>query len=149
MPQIDRIAAKPVYGSAPLKEFRYTSFGVIFLPPNFVTLYRTLETSSLLLLLLEYIPSEDLLYFLEARDHYEMNPSSSESSCTSRTPPTHSLLSSLDPDQLLSRTRSRLIASMFSQMYEAVGRCHNSDRFNRSRDLKPENLIVIDGGWTT
>jgi serine/threonine protein kinase len=113
---------------------------------NIVTLYRTLETSSLLLLLLEYVPGEDLFYFLEqARDHYEMDPSS-ESSCTSRTPPTPSLLSSLDPDQLLSHTRLRLIASMFSQMCEAVATCHNSNVFHR--DIKPENFIVTDG-WTT
>ena len=38
--------------------------------PNIVTLHRTLETPSLLLLVLEYVPGEDLFYFLEkARDH--------------------------------------------------------------------------------
>jgi serine/threonine protein kinase len=115
--------------------------------PNIVTLYRTLETSSVLLLLLEYVPGEDLFYFLEqARDHYETDPSSSESSYTSRTPPTPSLLSSLNPDQLLSRTRLRLIASMFSQMCEAVATCHNASVFHR--DIKPENFIVTDG-WTS
>ncbi|KAI0655911.1 kinase-like protein [Cubamyces menziesii] len=124
--------------------------------PNIVTLHRTLETSSFLLLLLEYVPGEDLFYFLEqARDHYEMDPSAadlsisppvSDSSCASRTPPTPSLLSSLNPAQLLSRTRLRLIASMFSQMCEAVATCHDHSVFHR--DIKPENFIVTDG-WTT
>ncbi|KAL7281261.1 hypothetical protein ACG7TL_004569 [Trametes sanguinea] len=124
--------------------------------PNIVTLHRTLETPSFLLLLLEFVPGEDLYYFLEqARDHYEMDPTSpdlstsppvSDSSCASRTPPTPSLLSSLNPAQLLSRTRLRLIASMFSQMCEAVATCHDHSVFHR--DIKPENFIVTDG-WTT
>ncbi|EIW63030.1 kinase-like protein [Trametes versicolor FP-101664 SS1] len=124
--------------------------------PNIVTLHRTLETPSFLLLLLEFVPGEDLFYFLEqARDHYEMDPSMtdlstsppvSDSSCASRTPPTPSLLSSLNPSQLLSRTRLRLIASMFSQMCEAVATCHEHSVFHR--DIKPENFIVTDG-WTT
>ncbi|KAI0743828.1 hypothetical protein C8Q80DRAFT_1107190 [Daedaleopsis nitida] len=124
--------------------------------PNIVTLHRTLETSSFLLLLLEYVPGEDLFYFLEqARDHYETDPATndlstsppvSDSSCASRTPPTPSLLSSLNPAQLLSRTRLRLIASMFSQMCEAVATCHDNSVFHR--DIKPENFIVTDG-WTT
>ncbi|KAI0930605.1 hypothetical protein AcV5_007273 [Taiwanofungus camphoratus] len=119
--------------------------------PNIVTLHRTLETPSFLLLLLEFVPGEDLFYFLEqARDHYEADPESdspsSDSSCVSRTPPTPSLLSSLNPAQLLSRTRLRLIASMFSQMCEAVAACHDHSVFHR--DIKPENFIVTDG-WTT
>ncbi|CDO69298.1 hypothetical protein BN946_scf184976.g17 [Trametes cinnabarina] len=124
--------------------------------PNIVTLHRTLETPSFLLLLLEYVPGEDLYYFLEqARDHFEPDPSSpdlstsplsSDSSCASRTPPTPSLLSSLNPAQILSRTRLRLIASMFSQMCEAVATCHDHSVFHR--DIKPENFIVTDG-WTT
>ena len=124
--------------------------------PNVVTLHRTLETPSFLLLLLEFVPGEDLFYFLEqARDHYETDPATidmstsppvSDSSCASRTPPTPSLLSSLNPAQLLSRTRLRLIASMFSQMCEAVATCHENSVFHR--DIKPENFIVTDG-WTT
>ncbi|PIL34178.1 hypothetical protein GSI_03889 [Ganoderma sinense ZZ0214-1] len=121
--------------------------------PNIVTLHRTLETPSFLLLLLEFVPGEDLFYFLEqARDHYETDPSTtdlstsppfSDSSCASRTPPTPSLLSALAPSQLLSRTRLRLIASMFSQMCEAVATCHDHSVFHR--DIKPENFIVTDG----
>ncbi|KAJ7594754.1 hypothetical protein C8J56DRAFT_448170 [Mycena floridula] len=111
--------------------------------PNIVTLHRTLETSSFLLLLLEYVPGEDLFYFLEqARDHYD-SESSSESS---HTPPTPSLLSNLHPSQLLSRTRLRLISSMFSQMCDAVAACHAQQVFHR--DIKPENFIVTDG-WVT
>ncbi|KAF9467294.1 hypothetical protein BDZ94DRAFT_1156439 [Collybia nuda] len=116
--------------------------------PNIVTLHRTLETSSFLLLLLEYVPGEDLFYFLEqARDHYDMDitPDTADSS-VSRTPPTPSLLSNLHPSQLLSRTRLRLISSMFSQMCDAVAACHAQQVFHR--DIKPENFIVTDG-WTT
>jgi len=122
--------------------------------PNIVTLHRTLETSSFLLLLLEYVPGEDLFYFLEqARDHYETelssSPGSTESSSSgssARTPPTPSLLSTMHPSELLSRTRLRLISSMFSQMCDAVAACHDQQVFHR--DIKPENFIVTDG-WTT
>ncbi|KAJ7874711.1 hypothetical protein B0H14DRAFT_2717247 [Mycena olivaceomarginata] len=110
--------------------------------PNIVTLHRTLETSSFLLLLLEYVPGEDLFYFLEqARDHYESSshtpdPTEPSSESASRTPPTPSLLSTMNSSQLLSRTRLRLISSMFSQMCDA-------QVFHR--DIKPENFIVTDG----
>lgn len=114
--------------------------------PNIVTLHRTLETSSFLLLLLEYVPGEDLFYFLEqARDHYD-NDSPNGSTESSHTPPTPSLLSTLHPSQLLSRTRLRLISSMFSQMCDAVAACHDQQVFHR--DIKPENFIVTDA-WTT
>jgi serine/threonine protein kinase len=116
---------------------------------NIVTLHRTLETPSFLLLLLEYVPGEDLFYFLEqARDHYEPeSDGSTESSISSsRTPPTPSLLSNMNPNQQLSRTRLRLISSMFSQMCDAVAACHDQHVFHR--DIKPENFIVTDG-WHT
>jgi serine/threonine protein kinase len=117
--------------------------------PNIVTLHRTLETSSFLLLLLEYVPGEDLFYFLEqARDHYESSshtpdPADPSSETASRTPPTPSLLSTMNSSQLLSRTRLRLISSMFSQMCDAVAACHTQQVFHR--DIKPENFIVTDG----
>ena len=111
--------------------------------PNIVTLHRTLETASFLLLVLEYVPGEDLFYFLEqARDHYDSDSHHSDS----HTPPTPSLLSNMHPSQLLSRTRLRLIASMFSQMCDAVAACHDQQVFHR--DIKPENFIVTDG-WAT
>ena len=67
-------------------------------PSDIVTLYRTLETPSYLLLLLEYVPGQDLFYFLEQScDHYEPEHPSSPSSAESHTPPTPSLLSSLNP----------------------------------------------------
>ncbi|THH01120.1 hypothetical protein EW026_g1511 [Hermanssonia centrifuga] len=129
--------------------------------PNIVTLHRTLESPSFLLLLLEFVPGEDLFYFLEqARDHLEPSPaptsssptsdggcsaSSSVSEGTARTPPTPSLLSNLSPSKLLSRTRLRLIASMFGQMCDAVAVCHERGVFHR--DIKPENFIVTDG-WS-
>jgi serine/threonine protein kinase len=121
--------------------------------PNIVTLHSTLESPSYLLLLLEYVPGEDLFYFLEqARDHYvppspSLPPSPSTpsevNSPESRTPPTPGLLSTLHPTQLLSPVRLRLIASMFAQMCDAVAVCHDQGVFHR--DIKPENFIVTDG----
>ncbi|KAF7315267.1 Kinase-like protein [Mycena indigotica] len=115
--------------------------------PNIVTLHRTLETSSFLLLLLEYVPGEDLFYFLEqAHDHYESSNTADltdPSVSPSRTPPTPSLLSTMNSSQLLSRTRLRLISSMFSQMCDAVAACHAQQVYHR--DIKPENFIVTDG----
>lgn len=111
---------------------------------NIVTLHRTLETSAFLLLILEYVPGQDLFYFLEqARDHYDVDLAAD--SALTHTPPTPGLLSSLHPSQLLSHTRLRLIASMFAQMCEAVATCHDASVFHR--DIKPENFIVTDA-WT-
>ncbi|KAI0267023.1 hypothetical protein BC834DRAFT_872193 [Gloeopeniophorella convolvens] len=112
--------------------------------PNIVTLHRTLETPAFLLLLLEFVPGQDLFYFLEqARDHYDADPAAAAADpALSHTPPTPGLLSSLHPSQLLSHTRLRLIASMFSQMCEAVAVCHDTSVFHR--DIKPENFIVTD-----
>jgi serine/threonine protein kinase len=119
---------------------------------NIVTLHRAFETPAYLLLLLEFVPGEDLFYFLEqARDHYDTDACSPSGTSASfmdalqltRTPPTPSLLSSLAPHQLLSRTRLKLIASMFGQMCDAVAACHDVQVFHR--DIKPENFIVMDG----
>ena len=61
---------------------------------------------------------------------------------TAITPPTPSLLASYAANQLFSTRRLRLIASMFSQMCEAVAICHD---FGVShRDIKPENFICCD-----
>ena len=112
--------------------------------PNIVTLYRTLETDSFLLLVLECVPGEDLFYFLEqAHDHTDEQEQLPATACPAVTPPTPSLLSSLHPAQLLSPSRLRLIASMFAQMCDAVASCHRVDVFHR--DIKPENFIVTDG----
>lgn len=127
--------------------------------PNIVTLYRTLETSAFLLLVLEYVPGEDLFYFLEqSRDssedetdaftddgrHRLASPSIPPASNKfHNTPPTPSLLSSVHPSQLLSHGRLRLIASMFAQMCDAVQACHSQGVSHR--DIKPENFIVTDG----
>lgn len=129
-----------------------------------MTLHRTLETRSYLLLLLEFVPGEDLFYFLEqARDHYDpgamVSPStptgmpstspsggsecSMASESSARTPPTPSLLATMSPNKLLSRTRLKLISSMFKQMCDAVAACHERGVFHR--DIKPENFIVTDG----
>ena len=76
--------------------------------PNIVTLYRTLESAGFLLLVLEFVPGQDLFYFLESsRDHIKPI----DSSPLSKTPTTPSLLSALHPSALLSYTRLRLIAS--------------------------------------
>jgi serine/threonine protein kinase len=124
--------------------FQATIHQSIPVHPNIVTLHRTLETSTFLILLLEFVPGQDLFYFLEqARDHYDLDPTADPA--LNHTPPTPGLLSSLHPSQLLSHTRLRLIASMFAQMCEAVATCHDASVFHR--DIKPENFIVTDG-WT-
>ncbi|WWC67096.1 uncharacterized protein I206_101003 [Kwoniella pini CBS 10737] len=60
----------------------------------------------------------------------------------SQTPPTPSLLSAFSANTLLSSRRLRLIASMFSQMCEAVSICHDAGVSHR--DIKPENFICCD-----
>ena len=113
------------------------------LHPNIVTLHRTLETSAFLLLLLEYVPGEDLFYFLEkSRDHCELDNTDS-----SVTPPTPTF--NLHLSHLLCRTRLRLISSMFCQMCEAVAACHHDAQQIFHRDIKPENFIVTDGTFIT
>jgi len=112
--------------------------------PNIVTLHLTLETSAFLLLLLEYVPGQDLLYFLaEARNHYEGDSDNVVDPALTHTPPTPGLLSSIHPSQLLSHARLRLVASVFSQMCEAVATCHDVSVFHR--DIKPESFIVTEG----
>lgn len=169
--------------------------------PNIVTLHCSLETDALLLLVLEYVPGEDLYYFLEQqqkekdacgggdgekekkrgsmysvsssgragsssydsasesgsdadvfeededgepvrgrrahrRNHHRRRPTTTAfndddmddeveephvaTTEGSGTPPTPSLLSSVHPAHMLSQGRLRLIASMFSQMCDAV-----------------------------
>lgn len=61
---------------------------------------------------------------------------------SAQTPPTPSLLSAFSANTLLSNRRLRLIASMFSQMCEAVAVCHNAGVSHR--DIKPENFICCD-----
>ncbi|KZP31689.1 kinase-like protein, partial [Athelia psychrophila] len=91
--------------------------------PNIATLHYTLETSAFLLLLFEYVPGEDLFYFLEqAWDHYDDSISGE-----------------------LTTNRLRLITSVFSQMCEAVATCHDQQTFHR--DIEPENFIAAEG-WT-
>jgi serine/threonine protein kinase len=60
----------------------------------------------------------------------------------SQTPPTPSLLSAFSANTLLRADRLRLIASMFSQMCEAVAVCHEAGISHR--DIKPENFICCD-----
>lgn len=112
--------------------------------PNIVTLHRTLESSGFLLLVLEYVPGQDLFYFLEqSRDHIDPYETlNSPPLHLSKTPTTPSLLSALHPSTLLSHTRLRLIASMFGQMCDAVAACHAQGVYHR--DIKPENFIVTE-----
>lgn len=100
--------------------------------PNVVTLWTTYETESHLLLVLDHVPGEDLFYFLEqARDHQTADDPS---------PPVP--LASLPPAQILSHHRLRLVASMFSQMCDALAHCHRNGVYHR--DIKPENFMVTD-----
>ena len=142
--------------------------------PNVVTLHRTLQTDSFLLLVLEFVPGEDLFYFLkQARDQFGLSPDvavaaspsiaaglnsvngvngvngtgnglvsgvdvddsmdgngnangdgdcdgADSSGCSSGTPQTPSLLTTFTPGQILSKTRLKLIASMFGQVRVVV-----------------------------
>ena len=106
------------------------------LHPNIVALHKTFQTSTFLLLVLEYVPGEDLFYFLqEARDHY----------LPESLPQDLLLLSSCHPSHLLSRSRLRLIASVFAQMCDAVATCHAVGVFHR--DIQPGNFILTDGRY--
>ncbi|KAG8826735.1 hypothetical protein FRC17_008130 [Serendipita sp. 399] len=100
---------------------------------NVVTLWTTLETSSYFLFVLDYIPGEDLFYFLEQNRDLEQDNAPADGSAAP---------SVLDPVNLLSFRRLRLIASMFSQMCDAVAHCHRNGVFHR--DIKPENFMVTD-----
>lgn len=73
--------------------------------------------------------------------HHNGNQSISLSSHAA-TPPTPSLLSAFSANTLLTPRRLRLIASMFSQMCEAVALCHDAGVAHR--DIKPENFICCD-----
>jgi len=116
--------------------------------PNIVTLHRIWETSAfLLLLLLEYVPGQDLFYFLkETRSHYEDDSDTVADLALTHTLRTPDLLSSIRPSHLLSHAHLRLIASMFAQMCEAVATCH--DAFVFLREIKPESFIVA-GRWVS
>ncbi|WWC97310.1 hypothetical protein V866_004189 [Kwoniella sp. B9012] len=137
---------------------------------NIVTLHQTLQTRKWLFLMLELCPGEDLFYWLEKsrdasphthpvplpgdRNHgFSGSPASllfahhnghshTQHFTPSQTPPTPSLLSSFSAGTLLSQRRLRLIASMFSQMCEAVSICHDAGISHR--DIKPENFICCD-----
>ncbi|KAK8845390.1 hypothetical protein IAR55_006103 [Kwoniella newhampshirensis] len=77
-----------------------------------------------------------LLFAHHNGHHHTHNPMGSQ------TPPTPSLLSAFSAGTLLSQRRLRLIASMFSQMCEAVAVCHDAGVSHR--DIKPENFICCD-----
>ncbi|KAF8991447.1 kinase-like protein [Hymenopellis radicata] len=118
---------------------------------NVVALHRFLETpsDSLILLVMEYVPGENLFSFLEhARDYDGSDfPTCIDPSASLLTTLTSSLLSKLHPSQLLSYTRLRLISSMFSQMCEAVASCHNQQVFHHN--IQPKSFIVTDAWQTT
>lgn len=110
------------------------------LNPSIITLHRTLETSSFLLLLLEYV---DLFDFLEqAGDHDDYHDSTSEHNISPARGHFYHLHSSL----ILSPNRLCLVASMFSQTCNAVAACHDQQVFHY--DIKPEKFIVMDD-WHT
>ena len=109
--------------------------------PNIVTLHHVLGTSAFLLLLLEFVPGQNLFDFLKhARDSDDVNPILYPG--LPYTTPTLDLPSSLPPSQSFSDTRLRLVASMFSQMCEAVATCHDASVFLRG--IRLGNFIVKD-----
>lgn len=145
-----------------------TIHGRLPVHPNVVSLHAALESRSCLFLVLEYVRGPDLFYFLEqSRDALPPSPLAEEyeheftpradshvpeptpsghhthtRTHSAHTPPTPSLLSALGRSFILSPTRLRLIASMFSQMCGAVAACHVHGVSHR--DIKPENFIVTD-----
>jgi serine/threonine protein kinase len=74
--------------------------------------------------------------------HNHASPYTSQALQLGQTPPTPTLLSAFSPNTLLLADRLRLIASMFSQMCEAVAVCHETGISHR--DIKPENFICCD-----
>jgi serine/threonine protein kinase len=105
---------------------------------NIVTLHRTLETSASPLVLLEYVPGQDLFSFLEqVRDHYDVDLAADPA--LTHTPPTPGLLSSLHP---FSCSRTPVSASSprcAPKWASAVVTCHDASVFHH--DIKPENLL--------
>lgn len=88
------------------------------------------------------IGSPASLLFGHTNGSYHSNGHHSRGFVPSQTPPTPALLSALTPQSILSGSRLRLIASMFSQMCEAVAVCH--DIGVAHRDIKPENFMCCD-----
>jgi len=74
--------------------------------------------------------------------HHNHSSHTSQALQLGQTPPTPTLLSAFSPNTLLLADRLRLIASMFSQMCEAVAVCHETGISHR--DIKPENFICCD-----
>ncbi|THH04345.1 hypothetical protein EW146_g10202 [Bondarzewia mesenterica] len=89
-----------------------------------------------------------LIYFLEqACDHFDVDPSDDSVLSSSRTSLTPSILSSLPSAKLLSYTHLRLIASMFSQMCEAIAVCHDTSIFHHKwrwqEGAQPEEARIL------
>lgn len=92
---------------------------------NVVTLWTTFEISSHLLLVLDYVHGETLFHFLEQQRGYETT--------------TSSMGGILQP---LSYDRLRLVASIFTQMCDAVAHCHRNQVSHR--DIKPESFMITE-----
>lgn len=108
--------------------------------PNIITLYQIFETPSYLFFVLEHVPGDDLFYFMEqARDGYHQLSYSPEILRPLNSP---SQLSIVQPSQNYRDSRFTLIASMFSQMCDAVAACHEQKIFRSYLD--PESFIIMD-----
>jgi serine/threonine protein kinase len=95
--------------------------------PCIVTLHRAFETSSFLLLLLDFELGENLLHFLHRfRDDRDAVFCVKTAVLPPLAPPSSS---SLRPSRLPSRSRLLLIISMFSDMCNAVAACHDRQVF--------------------
>ncbi|KAI0062839.1 kinase-like protein [Artomyces pyxidatus] len=111
------------------KHIQSSIHGALPIHPNIVTLYSTLETSSFQLLILEYVHGLDPLSFLSKTYPYVR---------------AGSLPVDTPPKVELSLPRTRLIASIFTQMCDAVSQCHKISVYHR--DIKPQNFLVLDAG---
>ena len=102
------------------------------LHPKIATLHRTLETSSFLLLLLEFVPGKDVFNFLEpACDYDDDHDDDHDSTCEHAISPARNLFYHSHSSLILLPDRLGLVASIFSQMCHEVAACHDQQVFHR------------------
>ncbi|KAI0062159.1 kinase-like protein [Artomyces pyxidatus] len=109
-----------------------------------IGLHAVLETSLVLVLITDRIPTATLSLFLhQGGDHFKPAASSASSAPTFNTIDPH--FDSGIPvaqDVEFPLVRTRLIASMFRQMCLAVALCHEMSVYHRN--IRPSNFVVFD-----